>query len=304
MFDDSKQEALHQQINDMSASLFTSDQIIGVYQTLSSSIYNDPSFRHRYSDFFSWLMELVDADVNDEKIAVLAENLNSLSKHARDVHSALPPRTSQQKRESTTRVVRNIEKLCDHMNLEIARFQNNTVLERRLEQAQSEAHATTAALKESQTSITVATKKLSKAERKASSLQGELISVLSIFSAIVIATSGGFSFVSASISSLNSGIPFHRVLCVICLCGIALFNSVFVLLYMVGKIIDRSVYTACGSSTNEDKSAACHTCTHNCYSLRKIRKRLPYIFWFNATMILFLIIVGLRWLYLNKYWPF
>jgi len=304
MFNDAKQESLHKQINEMSTTLYSQDQINAVYQTLKSTVYNDPSFRHRYSDFFSWLMDLVGTDANDETLVVLAENLNNLLKAAQNEYSSLSPRTQSARREAITRVVRNVEKLCDHMNLEIARFQNNTVLERRLEQAQSEAHATTTALEKSQESIASATKKLSKAERKASSLQGEIISVLSIFSAIVIATSGGFSFISASISSLSSGIPFHRVLCVICLCGIALFNSVFVLLYMVGKIIDRSVYTACGSSTNEDKSAACHACTHNCCSLRKIRKRLPYVFWFNATMILFLIIVGLRWLYLNKYWPF
>lgn len=303
MFDATKQEILHKQINDMSASLLTTDQIKGVYQTLSSSVYNDLAFRHRYSDFFSWLMELVGTDVNDEKIAILAENLNNLLKTAQDEYSSSSTSTQQQKRKAAT-LIRNIEKLCDHMNLEIARFQKNTVLERQLEQAKTEAHASTTALKESRASIADAARKLSKAERKASSLQGEIISVLSIFSAIVIATSGGFSFISASISSLSSGIPFHRVLCVISLCGIALFNSVFVLLYMVGKIIDRSVYTACSASTNADKSEACHTCTAKCCSLTKIRKRLPYIFWFNITMILFLVIVGLRWLYLNKYWPF
>ena len=290
----------------MSATLLSQDELNSIYHVLITSVYDDQNFRHRYSDFFTWLMELTAPDENNgsvENLDTLAENLNNLLKIAQNEFSSSNARTQQQKRKAIT-LVQNIEKLCDHMNLEIARFQKNTVLERQLEQAKTEAHTSTTALKESQASIADATKKLSKAERKASSLQGEIISVLSIFSAIVIATSGGFSFVSGSISSLSSGIPFHRVLCVISLCGIALFNSVFVLMYMVGKIIDRPIYTACSSSTNSNPCLACHACSKKCCSFTKIRKRLPYIFWFNATMITILMIVVLRWLYLNNYFPF
>ncbi len=71
------------------------------------------------------------------------------------------------------------------------------------------------------------------------------------------------------------------------LCGLVLFNTIFLLMYLVGKIIGRSIYAEC-------KNDHCIDCGEGekpkCGAVKRLLKRLPYIFWFNILTLFFMAI--------------
>ncbi len=132
-----------------------------------------------------------------------------------------------------------------------------------------------------------ATKNLKKASKKADSIQTELIAVLSVFAAIVVTFSGGFTFLGSVMSSINDVIYYEAVALEAIICGIVIFNTIFLLMYMVGKITNRNIYARC---TTEDCS-----CENKCSGLERIRKRLPYVFYFNIICIVGIIVDCFIW---------
>lgn len=79
-----------------------------------------------------------------------------------------------------------IYKLCDHLNLEIGRWNYYSQYEQKIDDLTSKTVSTTKDLKSAE-------ERLKSASSQASSIQTELIAVLSVFAAIVITFSGGFS---------------------------------------------------------------------------------------------------------------
>lgn len=66
------------------------------------------------------------------------------------------------------------------------------------------------------------------------------ITILSIFAGVVMAFTGGMSYISQALVSLNSIGP-YRVGVFITLIGTVMFNLIFLLLYMIGKLTDRYI---------------------------------------------------------------
>ena len=72
--------------------------------------------------------------------------------------------------------------------------------------------------------------------------------------------------------------------------GIILFNVVFILIYMVARLIGKNVYTLCVENCDApEKDCFNGKCGKHCGGLTRIRNRLPYVFWYN--LIGFIIIV-------------
>ena len=222
-------------------------------------------FRHSYSEFFPLILHIQD-EKTEYSLDYLSENLESLRTY---VDTDFLDGTKEFKDMN-----KNFDKLCDHLNLEIGRVTYYSQNEKRTEDLSKRMESANKDMGE-------ATIKLEKASKKAESIQTELLSILSIFAAIVIAFSGGLSFLGGTLSG-----AFETYICkmilLLLMCGFVLFNTIFLLMYLVGKIIGRSIYANCISEDCTCKKGD----KPKCNGINRIRKRLPYVFYINVLMLI------------------
>lgn len=294
--------------------LATEEDIKNITEELKT-IYNH-GFRHQYSDIFPVIREIAEkTEVYDSEI--LLGNVHSIRELVEQSHNTTGHFNT---------LYLPLLKLMDHINLELARLSVFSVDERRLEDLRTDANEAKTRLKETEEKLTeainllskenqernelkaeleVATKNLKEANDKAQNLQTELVSVLSIFSGVVIAFFGGLSFLGSSISSIQNVIIYKSVL-VCVLCGLVLFNLIFLLLYIVGKIINRSIFARCSNDCKNDSSCKCTSgCASPCSGFKRLQKRLPYVFWVNIVGLLICLLDVIVWyLRIRSIFPF
>lgn len=264
-----RQEELENAIRELSLGLLD-DQNIRKISLKFRDIYCG-DFRHGYSGFFPLIFE-ISKDDNSYNLDYLSNNLEAIRDYIeRDFVSGT---------QEFSGIQDQVFKLCDHLNLEIGRWNHYSQNDQKIEGAL----AKTANLNNE---LSVARTELEKASAQASSMQTEVIAVLSIFAGIAFAFSGGLSFLGSAMTSINNAKHYEVVVLVAIICGIVIFNTIFLLLYLVGKITNRNIYARCET---ED----C-TCDKRCRGLTKIRKRLPYVFWFNLFAVIGIIIDCMIW---------
>ena len=312
-----KQDQLKQlvlRISKIETGLLCEDDTVAV-ATEFKEIYKG-RFRHQYSDLFPIIRQILEEfDLYDKDI--LLENLRSVRECVEQEHGA----TGQ-----FDALYLPLLKLMDHINLELARLSVFSIDERRLAQINTDVNDAKERLRETegrlseaiellsqenkektqlQADLEEATKNLKDADEKAKNLQTELVSVLSIFAGVVIAFFGGLSFLGSSISSIQNVIIYKSVL-VCVLCGLVLFNLIFLLMYFVGNIINRSIFARCSNDCKNDSTCKCTSgCTSPCSGLKRLRKRLPYVFWVNAAGLLICLVDVVAWyLRIRSFFPF
>lgn len=84
-------------------------------------------------------------------------------------------------------------------------------------------------------------KQMKRASSKLKRTQTDIIAVLSIFSAIVLTFSGGLSYISSALSSINEA-PFFKSVFFMLVCGFVVFNTIVVLMYITGRMIDVNIF--------------------------------------------------------------
>ena len=147
-----------------------------------------------------------------------------------------------------------------------------------------------------------------KAMDEAGKIKTEVITVLSIFAAVIICFSGSITIIGGAIQSL-ADVYIYKAVTFLLINILGLFDSIFLLLYIVARIGQKDISFACKKSSCPNK--ACHiivedddgntnivsTCTHPCTIFGKIRRRLPYVFAFNAVLIALVVAVAAVWAY-------
>jgi len=83
-------------------------------------------------------------------------------------------------------------------------------------------------------------------------------------------------------SSVKGVYYFEGVVFAAIVCGLIMFNTIFIMLYMVARITEREIRAKC---MTED----C-TCDSPCSGIKKVRRRFPYLFYFNLAAAVFLCI--------------
>lgn len=228
-------------------------------------------FRHGYSGFFPLIFE-ISKDDNNYDLEYLSNNLETIRDYIeRDFVSGT---------QEFSEIQDQVFKLCDHLNLEIGRWSYYAQNDQRIEGAL----ANTIKLNDE---LGAARSELEKASAQASSMQTEVIAVLSIFAGIVFAFAGGFTYLGSVMTSIKDVQHYEAVVLMAIICGMIVFNTLFLLMYLVGKITKRNIYAKC-------KSEEC-SCNPACYGLIKIKKRLPYVFYFNLLCMLGIIVDCAVW---------
>lgn len=224
-----KQEELISRLNIYAQSIFEQDKIALELEFLSN-IYSG-EFRHDYSDFLK-LIGQIDKDPKNKSFDFLQSNLEMIKTAAHNSKS------------TPDLVCKSILKLCDHINLEIIRHQANQLIYTKLENKTNEAKQQ---LLEYQTLYTdvkneleASKSKLDEANHKISRMQGESIAIISIFLAFTLAFTGGLSYISSAISSLATA-PIERIITIVILCGLIVFNTMYTLLHIVSRLIGKQI---------------------------------------------------------------
>lgn len=267
-----RQKSLCEIILELSKKVLAEDEYTAYLDHLNVLYTND--FKHQYSDFFPTILNVLDNN-NDYNIEYLSNNLDALNTYLDELAS--------KGNKTYENVYLPFTKLCDHLDLQI---RQTNYYERMLEKSSGERQELLNAKQELQNAITelgTANNKIGEATQRADSMQTQLISILSIFAAIIITFSGSFTFLGSSVSAISVAKYEESVIAAAIICGMFLFNTIFLLMYFVSKLTGRNIYAGCITEN-------CTGCTEKCKGFKKITKRMPYILCFNIAAIIGIII--------------
>lgn len=251
--EDRRRDELQQLLMELSSSqdvLKEPKDRVHYFVTLESIYYNaySDNFRHYYSDIFACLT-MIENDSDIGSLDVLTQNMAAIK-------NGYKPKNMDENGELID-ISREITKLYDHVNLDISRINYTN---RVAGQALSE-------LARTQCIISTLKDKLDEAERireesnkelhnesenlkneinnSQKKMQNEYITILGIFASIVLAFTGGMTFSSSVLENIDKS-SIYRIILVICLLGIVLFNVIWMLIKFLcdinGKVTYRKRY--------------------------------------------------------------
>lgn len=201
------------------------------------------NFRHYYSDIFSTLT-LIDGDSSIGSLDILAQNIQTVK------DGYIPKNTDDNG--NTIDISKEIVKLYDHTNLDIARINysktmtnetmselaKNRLLVESLEQNVRESED---AIKEISDKTVDDLKQLSgQVQERQEDMQKEYITILGIFAAIVLAFTGGIVFSSSVLENIDKA-SIYRISLMAFIIGLVFFNLIWILIDFIrdinGKVI-------------------------------------------------------------------
>lgn len=182
----------------------------------------DNGYRHSYSRIFSTIAS-INQGSKMGSIDVLSDNLYMLAKCS-DIKNR-----------------KRVEKLYDHVNLEIAQINYMSNMKRELvsdvsqiKQKNEEFKTTSSQLKKKLEAFNKTSKEL---EGKINGLSRDYIAILGIFAAIILAFTGGISFTKGFLSLQE--VPSTHVIRVFSVAFILWILSIWMLLAFISKMIDK-----------------------------------------------------------------
>ena len=282
--------------------------ITDVFKILTENIYTN-NFRHDYSEFFPLIVEIS----KDNKLDALLSNLQAFRQYIEE----------NQTTQESSHVYDSMMKMCVHVNLEIVRMQYYLQNESKIKQSQQDlkmvksqaenldkqqnlAKKQANILIEKQNSIKEQAEKLEAQQRiieiqtmeldnqckevskSVKNAQNEMMAVLSIFSAVVIAFFGGINFITSAITSLDNA-PLYKSVFITLIAGFVIFNSIIILMYLITQIIGRDFFN-------------CSCENKKCTGFKQIFKHMPYVFWTNVGIFV-LILACVLWRLFYQYIP-
>lgn len=254
-------------------------------------IYQKVDFRHSYFKISALLQEL-------KKNSNEADSFDALKKNLSILESEIIINDKYNILDSNGRFLKNkFYKLCDHCNLEISRFSYFDQFFWRNDKAKEDLEKVSADYKQSEKDFKEAKKDFKEVREYMSNARSEYVTILSIFAAIMLASIGGFSILGGFAKAVSE-ISNYRFFTTASFLGLILFNVVFMLIYMISRLIGKNIYTICTDENRPPKADCIHVkednndkelCRNNCCGLERVKKRLPYIFWSNLVLIVVIV---------------
>lgn len=229
--------------------------------------YNEKNFRHYYSDIFSTLT-LIDGDLSLGSLDILAQNIQTIK-------DGYKP-TNQDETGELIDISKEIIKLYDHTNLDIARINytktmtNNTMSELAknellIDNIEKKLHDSEKVLDDlSNKTVENFTNLSGQIQERQEEMQKEYTTILGIFASIVLAFTGGMVFSTSVLENIGD-ISIYRLIMVSCIIGIVFINMIWILVSYLARI-------------NQIK--------------REKRPINSFFIWLGANIILFVIIIG------------
>lgn len=164
-------------------------------------------FRHSYSDITALLIRLD------------RENENAISNICQNLYSILAELADPQYKE----VYKNLNKLYDHIALEQIRlrevYKDSKELVKRTKEMSNDA---------------------TKLLEETKGIKQEVITILGIFAAIILAFTGGMAFSTSVLANIHLS-SIYRIITAILLIGFVVFNILYALFYFIGIMVGKPV---------------------------------------------------------------
>lgn len=196
------------------------------YASQFSQVYSK-GYRQLYSELFPVLSSISDDDA--DRLQPLSFNLFRLHRYVGQ---------SKHWSENDPELFGHLLKLSDHVNLEVQRMVEHQNNEDRFNDLYSEFSDIYSEFSELYDKSLKIEQKNRKYTKKIKNLQLEMVSILAIFAAIVVAFTGGINVLGNAISNVGN-VEIQSLSFIIILCGIVLFNTLAFLMHVVFWIIRR-----------------------------------------------------------------
>ena len=197
------------------------------------------SFRHFYSDIFSILTVIQEED-QPGSIETLGENLALL-------RSIYEPR--QDESGNLIDISENLNKLFDHVSLDIAHLQYTKLISRQMTSKEELENLQTRLNAESQVSKNLSSKaqeltdkaqelakEIDKTKEKAENAQKEYIAILGIFAAVALTFTGGLAFSTSVFQNMHTS-SIYRVTAMALIIGLVLVDSLYILFSCISYLV-------------------------------------------------------------------
>lgn len=199
-----------------------------IYKELEEIYYSpdEDGFRHYYSDIFAQLFEIrSDESSSNGSTNILLDNLRFLNEHYKAINT--------DKNGKIIDVGKSINKLYDHVNLELARMAYSEIGDYQL----SEQGMTLNDLSEKVSNLQ---KDADDIHRSLDKAQADYIAILGIFASVVLAFVGGMAF-STSVLENMKDVSIYRLLIVSFVIGLVFVTVIFLMFYFVGILSNRKI---------------------------------------------------------------
>lgn len=197
---------------------------------------SEKPFRHFYSDIF-YVLTQIQQNPKLGDINILGQNIDVI----RDGYN---PQNRSKDGERIIDVTDAINKLYDHLNLDIARIMYSDAADRRisgeaaLENIQTQINSIHMEAQKIKEDFSVSEKKIVKVEEKLAGTQKEYVTILGIFAAVVLAFTGGIAFSTSVLNNIaQAGI--YRTIIITLLIGLILVNILFGLFYYINSLVGK-----------------------------------------------------------------
>ena len=209
--DNSNQWRLQELLIDLAQSDHKVDEEeLDVYIEKFKEIYNG-NFRHQYSGIFG-VITRIDAK-NELSLDILQENIRFIYEKTKGDNGE----------EKSTSLCNNLEKLYDHVNLDISRINYTKEIAARMEEKNQATNNDLRHIRE-----------------KAENIQKDHVTILGIFSSIVITFVAGMVFSSSVLSNIDKA-SIYRLSFIMILIALMIFNLLNLLLEFIDKINSRGL---------------------------------------------------------------
>lgn len=233
------------------------DDIIAVAQELKK-IYKNKDFRHSYAE----ISRKIEPCSSDQR-TLLTDFIDEVIKYLESNHEQ-------------RYIINGLGKLADHLELESIRLDRMEEIKLIDSKFKIKSDEIDKKLNEYNT-------KTNRLQSQINNINTQVVTVLGIFAGLVITFSTA-NDMSRSILENISALNYSQIIFVILMLGFVLYNCIFIVLYMISKIIGVSLAVEC-------RRKECEYCNKNHWSIIRLLKKYPYIFWADILLIIGMVIL-------------
>ena len=201
--------------------------------TRLESLYHNTDFRHYYSDIFSVLTTikqdntLGDIDILGQNLTIIKNGYKSINKDADG---------------NQIDIQKQINKLFDHVSLDIARISysdaanRQSVQDSKINDIKREINETQRRVDSMLNDIEVSQINIKTTQDSINNAQKEYIAILGIFAAVVITFVGGIAFSTSVLQNIHQS-SIYRIVFICLLIGLVLLNVICALFYFIERLV-------------------------------------------------------------------
>lgn len=224
------------------------------------NLYSNEDYRHSYFEI-SRHIESLGYDVGD----TLERSIQNVLEYSADI-------------DEHSDVTKKISKLSDHVSLELLRLSRMRQISYLSDKIHKEMDKTSEMVKEKRN-------EMDEIDKKVNNIHAEVITILGIFAGLVIGFSIDFQLLAQSLSDMGK-VSFFKEIAFVSIIGIILFDSIFLLLFAVSRISQRSLAINC-------KHKDCHNCGRPKKCKNSFVHKYPYVFVYNLILSIVFIVCAI-----------